>query len=108
MKLFDMVIFWALLRFPIPISLGRIGVPIYSCTHTYTHTQYTRAHPTQIVQLCQREVKKVALNSKCVSKEANVQFWVRRLMREETDEKVEREWRKARRKLLDRGRWTMR
>jgi len=38
-----MVIFLALLPFPIPISFGEDWSSyLLTCTHTYTHTQYTR------------------------------------------------------------------
>ena len=42
MKLFDMVIFLALLPFPITISFGEDWSSyLLTCTHTYTHTHST-------------------------------------------------------------------
>ena len=76
-----MVIFLALLPFPIPISFGEDWSSyLLTCKHT-THTHSTHAHiQHRIVQLYQCEVKKVALKSQCASKEANVQLRVRRLI----------------------------
>ena len=57
MKLFDMVMFLALLPFPIAISFGEDWSSyLLTCTHTYTHTQYTRGEKAEKEAVGQRKM----------------------------------------------------